>query len=179
MPSLPAANRYGVTCLETCHRTKGTVLMNISHPISTLSPPAPGARVPNVTFSYINARNRRRAFGLLMREFRKSGITRAELAIRTGKSKAQISRLLGQPRNLTMDTLGELLFAISGKELDYGGADPFKHQVCQHDHHDLVYVAPQQLKLTPGGVVFDHAPIGAPGAMIVPHEIENIKAMAA
>jgi hypothetical protein len=46
------------------------------------------------------------------------GITQAELAVRTGKSREIISRLLGQPSNLTADTAAELLFAISGGEIE-------------------------------------------------------------
>jgi transcriptional regulator with XRE-family HTH domain len=61
---------------------------------------------------------------LLKREFEMSGITRAELAVRTGKSRALISRLLGQPSNLTVDTAAQLIFAISGKEIQYGAVRP-------------------------------------------------------
>jgi hypothetical protein len=82
-------------------------------------PPIPERRVPSVTFSYFNARNRRHVYNFLMREFRRSGITQAELAVRTGKSREIISRLLGQPSNMTADTAAELIFAISGGEIEY------------------------------------------------------------
>jgi hypothetical protein len=84
--------------------------------------------VPGITFRYFNARNRRRAFDFLMKEFSMSGITRAELAIRTGKSRALISRLLGQPGNMTLDTMEELLFGISGKEVRYAAESPSVRQ---------------------------------------------------
>ncbi|HUB15950.1 MAG TPA: hypothetical protein VMB34_28650 [Acetobacteraceae bacterium] len=131
--------------------------------------------MPGVTFSYFNSRNRRHAFNFLMSEFRRSGITKAELAVRTGKSKAQISRLLGQPSNLTTDTMGELLFAMSGEELEYSGVDPFKHQA----HQQVNYVRPQRLVSTPAGPVFEYEPIGASGGAIVPITIEINEAMAA
>lgn len=98
--------------------------MSTSHPISKMSPPATGEKVPSVTFRYFNARNRRRGFDFLSRKFKESGITRAELAIRTGKSRALMSRLLGQPGNLTADTMAELLFAMSGEEIQYSASRP-------------------------------------------------------
>lgn len=93
-----------------------------------MSPPTPGEKVPGVTSKYFNARNRRRLFNFLTREFEKSGITRAELAVRTGKSRALISRLLGQPSNLTADTAEELLFAISGGEIEYHVVYPLSRE---------------------------------------------------
>jgi transcriptional regulator with XRE-family HTH domain len=89
-----------------------------------MSPPVPGEKVPSVTSRYFNARNRRRSFDFLTRKFKESGITRAELAVRTGKSRALISRLLGQPGNLTADTMAELLFAMSGEEIQYSAVRP-------------------------------------------------------
>lgn len=93
-----------------------------------MSPPVPGEKVPGVTSRYFKARNRGRVFDLLTREFEKSGISRAELAVRTGKSRALISRLLGQPSNLTCDTAAELLFAISGGEIEYRVAYPLSRE---------------------------------------------------
>jgi transcriptional regulator with XRE-family HTH domain len=102
--------------------------MSISHPISRMCPPVPGEKVPGATFSYFNARNRRRIFNFLIDELKKSGITRTELATRTGKSLALISRLLGQPSNLTADTAAELLFAISGGEIEYNVTHPLNRR---------------------------------------------------
>jgi len=90
-----------------------------------MSPPRPGERVPDVTFSYFDSRNRRSQYELVVREFEESGISRSELATRTGKSPAQISRLLGQPSNMTSDTMSELLFAIRGRVIKYEAIDPF------------------------------------------------------
>jgi hypothetical protein len=91
-----------------------------------MSPPIPGERVPFVTAKYMNARNRRRQFDLLHKEIDRMGITYAEIATRTGRGRAQISRLLGQSSNMTSDTMSELLFAISGCELLFVPADPFE-----------------------------------------------------
>jgi transcriptional regulator with XRE-family HTH domain len=61
-----------------------------------------------------------KAFSLLQREFKKSGITQADLALRMGKGADRISRILGSPGNLTLDTMSEVLFALSGGEPEYG-----------------------------------------------------------
>lgn len=93
--------------------------MTASHPISKVSPPMPGKKAPRANFTYFKARNRRRLFDFLTRKFKESGITHAELAIRTGRSTGQISCLLGQPGNLTANTMAELLFAMCGEEIHY------------------------------------------------------------
>ena len=93
--------------------------MTASHPISKMSPPMPGEKVPRANLTYFKARNRGRLFDFLTRKFQESGITRAELAIRTGRSTEQISCLLGQPGNPTADTMAELLFAMCGEEIHY------------------------------------------------------------
>jgi hypothetical protein len=53
-----------------------------------------------------------------MDEFLKPGISQAELARRMGKGNDQICRWLGEPGNWTLDSVSDLLFAISGAELD-------------------------------------------------------------
>jgi transcriptional regulator with XRE-family HTH domain len=113
-----------------------------------------------------------------MLEFKKSGITRAELAVRTGKSKAQISRLLGQPRNLTTDTMGELLFAISGKEMEYNSADPFQRESKSSKHGDAAFMSMDRLHATSTGIAFIRSTIDARGT-IVPRGLESIQAVAA
>jgi transcriptional regulator with XRE-family HTH domain len=74
---------------------------------------------------YVCARNRQRAFNLVIREFKKSGITQAELARRLGKTPEVVSTLLSRPRNLELDTFSELMFAISGAIPSYGVEYPF------------------------------------------------------
>jgi len=48
---------------------------------------------------------------------RNSGLTKAALARRLGKSPDRISRLLGAPGNWTIETVSELLLGIAGEEL--------------------------------------------------------------
>lgn len=64
----------------------------------------------------MRARAKRHAYNLVMREFKKSGITKAELARRLGKGADRVSRMLGGPGNWTINTVSDLLFAISASE---------------------------------------------------------------
>lgn len=86
---------------------------------SSLSKPAADERVEPWTLAYFQARNRSRAHDLVLKEFEKSGLTRAELARRLNKQPAVVTRLLGAPGNWGLDTLSDLLFAISGAEVKY------------------------------------------------------------
>jgi hypothetical protein len=65
-------------------------------------------------------RNRGHAYNLVLEEFERSGISRAVLADRLGKAPEIITRWLGTPGNWTLDTLSDLLYAISGAEPEYG-----------------------------------------------------------
>lgn len=87
---------------------------------TSLSKPITGQRVPPETFAYFRARAKQHAYNLVMGEFLKSGLTRAELARRLGKGADQISRMLGGPGNWTIATASDLLFAIKGGAPTYG-----------------------------------------------------------
>lgn len=92
--------------------------MNIST-TATLSEPTGSARIPLSTLGYIRARSKLRAYNLVLTELEKFGVSQADLARRLGKNPAQICRSLAGPGNWTLDTLSDLLFAISGAEPDY------------------------------------------------------------
>jgi hypothetical protein len=79
-----------------------------------LSNPTGSDRVPVGTLGYFQARNKRRAYSLVMKEFKKSGLSQADLARRLGKGPDVVCRLLAAPGNWTLDTVSDLLFAISG-----------------------------------------------------------------
>jgi hypothetical protein len=79
-----------------------------------LSDPIPGERVSPDTFYYWRARAKREAYDLVLSEFKKSGITKTELAKRLGKTLPEVSRMLGGPANWTIATVSDLLFAITG-----------------------------------------------------------------
>ena len=96
-----------------------STLMSTSR-TSSLSKPVGDDPIPVGDLAYIKARGRQQAFNLIQSELRKSGISQATLARRTGKSREVISRLLSRPRNLEQDTLSELIFAITGGGISHG-----------------------------------------------------------
>ena len=81
--------------------------------------PGSEQRIPPSTLAYFRSRGRSRLFSAIHREIRSKGVTQAELARRLGKDPAQINRLLSLPRNLTIDSVAEILFAVAGGEFDY------------------------------------------------------------
>jgi hypothetical protein len=87
---------------------------------SSLSKPTGCEKVPLGTLAYFRARAKRRAYDLVIKEFKKSGLSQADLARRLGKGTDRICKLLGGPGNWTLDTVSDLLFAISGAEPKYG-----------------------------------------------------------
>jgi hypothetical protein len=83
-------------------------------PTTFLSKPKHGETVRPETFAYLRGRAKRQAYNLVVREFKKSGISKTELAKRLGKTLPEVSRMLGGPANWTIVTVTDLLFAISG-----------------------------------------------------------------
>ena len=77
-------------------------------------------RIPNGMFGYLRARNRHRLYSLIIEEFKKSGLSQAELARRSGKPPETICRWLATLGNIRVDSLSDLLFAISGAVPTYG-----------------------------------------------------------
>ena len=90
---------------------------------SVLSKPTGSDKISVGTLGYVRARNRQRAYDLVVRELKKSGITQAELARRLGKGQDAVSRLLSRPGNWELDTLSDLLFAISGSVPRFSAED--------------------------------------------------------
>jgi transcriptional regulator with XRE-family HTH domain len=105
----------------------------------------PGSnKISQGDLGYICARNRQRAFNLVIREFKKSGITQAELARRLGKAAEVISRLLSRPRNWELDTFSELMFGISGAIPSYGAEYPLEiHKALQFEIIERAYDGPK------------------------------------
>ena len=91
---------------------------------STLSKPTGSDPVPLGTFGYFRARHRTRVYEMVLREFMESGLTQADLARRMSKRPDVICRWLGAPGNWTLDTVSDLLFAISGGEPEYQVSRP-------------------------------------------------------
>ncbi|MEP7173718.1 MAG: hypothetical protein ABI705_09550 [Aestuariivirga sp.] len=63
---------------------------------------------------------------MILAEFKRSGISQVELAKRTGKGPDIISRLIGRPGNWTLNTLSDLLFAMSEAAPVYSLDFPWK-----------------------------------------------------
>jgi hypothetical protein len=81
------------------------------------------------TLAYYRARFRNRLYHLVLSKFRaavaEEGLTRAELARRTGKRPEVLTRILGAPGNWRLDTVSDLLMGIAGEELDATSSSPF------------------------------------------------------
>jgi hypothetical protein len=88
-------------------------------PTFNLSKPTGCQRIEPWEFAYFQARNKSRAHELVLNLFENSGLSQADLARRMGKRPEVVSRLLGAPGNWGLDTLCDLLFAISGAEIKY------------------------------------------------------------
>lgn len=77
--------------------------------------------IPIGKLAYFRERFRDRLYELVVEEFLKkeeSGLTRAEVARRIGRRPEQITRWLGAPGNWTLETVSDLLLAISKAEPD-------------------------------------------------------------
>ena len=79
-------------------------------------------RIPLGKLSYFRERFRDRLYDLVLDEFFKqeseTGLTRAEVARRIGRRPEQITRWFGAPGNWTLETVSDLLLAISKSEPD-------------------------------------------------------------
>jgi transcriptional regulator with XRE-family HTH domain len=93
-------------------------------PTSTLSEPKGADKVPLSTLAYFRARLKHRIYSVIVKEFKRSGLTQADLGRRLNMEPAQLSRLLSGPGNLTLETVSDLLFTISAAELSLSTAYP-------------------------------------------------------
>src|SRR5262245_61631193 len=89
-----------------------------------LSNPSGAERVAPGVLGYFQSRNKHNAYDLVMSEFASSNLSQADLARRLGKGPDLVSRLLSGPGNWTLDTLSDLMFAISGAAPVYGKEYP-------------------------------------------------------
>lgn len=83
---------------------------------TSLREPSGTSRVPESTLAYFRTRNKHRMYSLVIGEFKRSGISQADLARRLGKGTDIVCRWLSSPGNWTLDTLSDLLFAATGAE---------------------------------------------------------------
>jgi hypothetical protein len=113
--------------------------MTTSNSGSGLSSPMGSERIAPGTLGYFQARNKHNAYDLVMEEFTKSGLSQADLARRLGKGTDQICRLLGGPGNWTLDTLSDLMFAISGAAPTFGVDYPLQQPLRNQRGPDWLY----------------------------------------
>lgn len=98
--------------------------MSISQTTNWLNRPDNPERTSLDAEAYMRSRNQSLAHQMILAEFKKSGINQTELAKRTGKGTDIISRLIGRPGNWTLNTLSDLLFAMSGAAPSYSVSYP-------------------------------------------------------
>jgi hypothetical protein len=83
-----------------------------------------GPTIPESKRVYFQERFRGRFFDFLVGRFldaQRSGLTKAKLARRIGKSPEVINRWLGAPSNLTLDSISDLMLGISAEEPEIDG----------------------------------------------------------
>jgi hypothetical protein len=97
-----------------------------------LSKPTKAEQIAPYDLALVRGRNKNRAHGMLLESFAKSGMCKADLAKMLNKRPEQISRWLGGPGNLTLDTLSELLFAIKGEFLEVSSVDELSRGKSNH-----------------------------------------------
>lgn len=100
--------------------------MPTSRHIAQFEKPSGTQKISRGTLAYICARARQHAYTLLIREFRKSGLTQADFARRWGKPAEVVSRLLNNSGNVEINTLSGAVFALNGGLLTLGVAYPLQ-----------------------------------------------------
>lgn len=118
-----------------------------------------GPQIPEAKRVYFQERLRNRFFEFLLQKFleqQKHGLTQAKLARRIGKKPDVISRWLGAPSNLTLDTISDLLLGISAEELEMGAKSFLNRPPANFSHlvefHDVSARKPAAVEITGGTV---------------------------
>lgn len=88
---------------------------------------------------YYRQRQKNRVFGLIGQFFvdnaERGLITRSQLACKLGKDPAQITRLLSNPSNVTLDTISDIMLAMDA-EMDWQIV-PFAQRATPNYRHQL------------------------------------------
>ncbi len=102
-------------------------------PITWPSKPTGSSPVSAATQGYFRARNQHKVHALILEAFLNSEISQVQLARRCRKRPEVVSRMLGEPANLTLDTLSDLIFAICGGEPGYSIQYPMNAPLRNQD----------------------------------------------
>lgn len=104
--------------------------------------------IPIGARSYIGQRAKNEFYDYVMEKFRASGLTQADIARKIERNPGQINRMLAGPGNWTIETIAELLAAISAEEL-LPRSQPFKGRAKRnHRQHDMLPPPPRDDGLT-------------------------------
>ena len=87
---------------------------------------------PPGTRAYIGQRAKNAFYDYVMRKFLASGMTKAQLAKKTGRTLGQVDRILATPCYWKIETVAMLLAAISDEELLPHSA-PLPHKAPAHE----------------------------------------------
>lgn len=142
--------------------------MNTLQKMQSLSKPENEVRIPLSTIGYIRSLSRSKAHEFVLKAFLASGKTQAEIASQLGKRPEVISRLLGAPGNWRLDTLGDLLFAISGEVVEISSTDPFAG-VAKN------YRAPEWMEEKTPIDVFENTLVSNTGSSTLDFHLEKIQ----
>ena len=119
-------------------------------PTSFLSEISNGEAIPLGKLAYFRERFRDRLYELVVSEFlkkeRNKELTRADLARRIGRKPEQITRWLGAPGNWTLETVSDLLLAISKAELNFELASLEDRAVRNYDGPDWLRASKAEVR---------------------------------
>jgi hypothetical protein len=81
---------------------------------SALSEPQGDKPIDRFTLAYMAGLARDRIHEMVLSAFIESGLTKADLARRLDWDKSRVSKVINTSNNMTLETLGEVMFAIDG-----------------------------------------------------------------
>lgn len=139
-------------------RLQETKLAPTSQTNTDLFEPQDGQEVDFSTLKYMAALSRHLAHEAVLEAFLQSGMTKSELATRLGYDKSRLSRLLNTPANVTVETLGELLFAIDGSAPVYGRKKVLQEPKRNQCHPEWLTPKPTSWNMSPS---FSASPVTA------------------
>jgi len=118
--------------------------------------PTGAAKLSLGTLDYMRRLNRQRAYELVRREFQRSGISEVELAGRLGKPQDAVAGLLNGPKNWGLDTVSDLLYAISGAVPGYVATYPFSDREQQSPDQPSAFGAAAEQGAAPDQILVEH-----------------------